>query len=155
MGTRALIKPVDENGKVICTIYTQYDGYPDGLPLMVVEYLAKRRLVNGITDHFGEINGMDDLAAQVITLLKNAVTQSYRSKPHNKMDVAAGTIYVMPPETEDVDEEFIYYIYPSNGKIRVKVVDVLEGKKVVFDGTVHEYIHKFKRRGGLPESVSA
>ena len=35
MGTRALFIPYDWSGKEICVIYTQCDGYPDGVPLYV------------------------------------------------------------------------------------------------------------------------
>jgi len=116
MGTRALIKPLDIYGKPICTIYTQFDGYPDGVPLDVAKYLARRKLVNGIgmEEHFKVVNGMDDLTAQIIAFLKIKHTEIMKRYTKEKGDgLAAGTIYVMPPEAKDVDEEYIYYIYPD------------------------------------------
>jgi len=192
MGTRALIKPLDIYGKPICTIYTQYDGYPDGVPLGVAKYLADRKLVNGIRsgEHFKVVNGMDDLTAQIIAFLKINHTE-IMSRYEKGDGLAAGTIYVMPPDTKDVDEEYIYYIYPDpeyselmkkldevttklwklieQGKDNTEEANELrktlneihrrffDGKwdiyikatrpdgKVLFDGTVQEYVKKYSQ----------
>ena len=192
MGTRALIKPLDIYGKPICTIYTQYDGYPDGVPLDVAKYLSKRKLVNGIGmgEHFKVVNGMDDLTAQIIAYLKQIATETMRRVEKGE-GFTAGTIYVMPPEAKDVDEEYIYYIYPDpeyaelmkkqhelydklwklidegkeeteeaeairqllrdleskfiNGKWDIYIKATRPDGKVLFDGTVQEYVRKYSK----------
>ena len=120
MGTRALFIPINEWGEEICVIYTQFDGYPSGLPLLVARFLSKRRLVNAIPagKDFEVINGMNDLVAQVVTLLKIAITHSCHSlsdiRRSSDVPITAGTIYVMPPGTRNIWEEYRYYIYPDD-----------------------------------------
>ena len=118
MGTRALIKPINERGEEICTIYVQYDGYPDGYPLDVAMYIAKRRLVNGIPigSEFKVMNGMKDLTAQIIALLKAEHTEGVKEflsdMTKDVEGFSAGTIYIYPPNTKNIGEEYVYYIYP-------------------------------------------
>ena len=115
METRALFKVLDYE-KEIVTIYTQFDGYPEGLPLGVAKYLANRRLVNGIAPdkYFKVVNGMDDVAAHVVAYLKHLITESYKKfTGENGEGFIAGTIYIMPPGTRGVGEKYIYYIYPD------------------------------------------
>lgn len=162
MGTRALIKIQDVDGEEICTIYTQYDGYPDGVMLDVARFLATRDLVNGITK-YDVINGMDDLAAQVITLLKlkhyecihpfikdeeSVWLYNRSSDPIHKM-ILAGTIYVMRAGTRDVDEEWVYVIKPDVTYKRLfeEVSFNGAGSKVVIE--VYRPIKMFNSSNGL------
>lgn len=127
MGTRCLIKVQNLDGKEIVTIYTQHDGYPDGWMLEVARFLSMRKMVNGI-QYYDVINGMEDLASQIITLLKlrcagiskEALGERYDGyfmnrdydDPVYKMIVAGG-VYVHPAGDMDLDEEWVYYIKPD------------------------------------------
>jgi len=180
MGTRALIKPFGFDGKEICTIYMQYDGYPDGYPLDLFKYLAKKRLVNGYNDPANDINGMDDLTAQAITFLKmvsTAITSKFVKEENNgEIKIYAGNVYVMPAKTRDVGEEYVYEIRVKEEYVKelfkedrffeppafttagdvlvVKAYKVryrydkkrdkyIPVRKLMFEGTMNEYISKF------------
>lgn len=72
MGTPAMTTVYDEDGAEICTIYTQCDGYPREHGKELAEFLVGRMLVRGYgaTDHGKVSNGMEELAAQLLTELK-------------------------------------------------------------------------------------
>ena len=147
MGTRALFKIIDEEGKEICTIYTQFDGYPDGVPLEVVEFIKSKRITNGIPlDAYDEVfNGMDDLAAQVIAFLKlnhsKWLREELAKKKEVKSEIMAGTIYVMPPGTRDVWEEYVYVLKPCGETVQIEAYEVDgEKDKLIFRGKPEEYL---------------
>ncbi|MEM3387760.1 MAG: hypothetical protein QXN08_08865 [Nitrososphaerales archaeon] len=173
MGTRSLIKIFDIDGKEICTIYTQNDGYPKGWMLDIVRFLSKRKLVNGFR-YYDEINGMDDLATQVITFLKlkyyeilkkfirKKEDMYFRNKVRDKIHkmILAGGIYLMPPGSRGFDEEWIYHIKPNDkyvkdmksdkftveGGIIIEVYKV-DGTdvKLVWKGTPTAYVNTFSQ----------
>lgn len=72
MGTRAVTKVLNEDKEVILNMYSQFDGYPDGLGRSLIEFLKKIKMVNGIS--FNEerkvANGMGCLAAQLVIEFK-------------------------------------------------------------------------------------
>ena len=116
MGTRALVHVHDDdpNGTILCTIYRQFDGYPEGLGDELREFISKGVLINGIGidakigTHF---NGMGCFAAQLIAYLKNKV----------------GNVYVYAPGTSDVWEEFTYHLWASGNVVIMEIVlDPLE-----------------------------
>lgn len=100
MGTRALIhvKESDKNSQTIVTIYRQYDGYPEGLGEEIKAIIGDKALSNGITD--GCFNGMGCFAAWLVRELKTRI----------------GNVYIMPPNTENVNEEYVYTIYARDSK---------------------------------------
>jgi hypothetical protein len=65
MGTRSITYIVDRNGKVICKMYLQYDGYPSGHGLDLAEFLTKNKDMKGsmgwlaakLISHFYEKSG--------------------------------------------------------------------------------------------------
>jgi len=149
MGTRALFKIINEDGKEICTVYTQFDGYPDGLPLDLVKFLNSKRLTKGIPlgEEDAVFNGMDDLAAQVIAFLKldhsKWVKRYFEEKGKKpKSDIMAGTIYVMPPGTRDVWEEYVYVIKPNGNTVHIEAYEVVSSEKeeLIFEGTPEDYL---------------
>ena len=117
MGTRSLTKVYDRNGDIICCLYRQYDGYPDGHGAELKEYCKEMAIVNGISAGFApktHSNGMDEFAAKLVTHLKN--------------DNLVGNIYLMPPDTFDVGEDFIYHIrQDAQNRIKVTYEDVYKG----------------------------
>lgn len=147
MGTRALFKIYDERNKEICTIYVQHDGYPDGWGLDVANFLSSKEMVNGIPpEKYGKVfNGMEDLTAQLITWMKLRISRMHKElliqlkEPVPKEEILAGSVYVYPPGTKNVWEEYVYHIYPKGDKIMIKAEDVFENN-VIFEGTVQEYV---------------
>lgn len=101
MGTRSLTIIEDEDGKGICCIYQQFDGYPSGVGQTLHDLLKDMRIVNGFDstkDRMGEAaNGMKCLAAQIVAALKNCI----------------GNVYLYPPGCRDCDEEYRYIIKPG------------------------------------------
>lgn len=72
MGTPAMTTVYDEDGAEICTIYTQCDGFPHEQGKELAEFLFGRKVIAGYgaADHGKISNGMEELAAQLLTELK-------------------------------------------------------------------------------------
>lgn len=118
MGTHATTK-VELNGKTVVNMYRHYDGYYDGHGAELAEFLNGIRLVNGIgAEHDGIANGMDCLAAQIVSHFKKG----------------PGDFYLT---SLDTDEEYDYTVYEKGGKIKMKVRHY---GKVMFDGSPEEFM---------------
>jgi len=174
MGTRALIRPINEDGKVICDIYVVHDGYPDGWMLDIIKFLSSKKIVNGYTNYFNQINGIPDMVAQIITFIKVVITNERGGNLSlNSLKISTGSVYVYEPSNDDGDAEYVYYIYPDqevvklydglppvpspeldvSDHIRIKVIrryiDPKEHKwvsEMLFDGTFREYIETFDHK---------
>lgn len=137
MGTRCLTH-IKEGDKTLVTVYRQFDGYPDGHGAELAKFLSERTLVNGLNPNKGTqlVNGAPDLAAQFVTVFKLA-----------QGDDMAGGIYIDPPDTFDVGEEFTYTVHvPSVSQINdgetdinVTVVKFFGDGKPAFEGGVEEF----------------
>lgn len=97
MGTRSLIHFKDGED-TICTVYRQFDGYPEGRGKELAEFLAGVTMRNG----FGmgdtartHANGMGCLAAQWIVFEK---------------DDQLGNVYIYKPDSSDCWEEYTYTV---------------------------------------------
>ena len=123
MGTRSLTCVLNNNKKYIITMYRQYDGYPEGHGKELANFLKKITIINGISGQkMGDAaNGIECLAAQMVAHFKNDI----------------GGIYLYPPKTRDVGEEYIYTIYPVGYKIYMKVQSF--DNKAFFDDNVNEF----------------
>jgi hypothetical protein len=86
MGTSSIIEFQDE-GKVLCCVYAQYDGYPEGRGVDLARFLVSKKLVNGLPltreEHLA--NGMGCLAAQWITQEKKGPGGVYMAIPEQDM----------------------------------------------------------------------
>lgn len=141
MGTRSLTVVLDTDGKEICVLYRQYDGYPTGHGAELKEFLQGFSVVNGLgTGNPVKIaNGMGCLAAQIIA--------NFKAEP--------GGFYLYPSGTRDCGEEYIYTVYipdaavksPSDLRVKIQAGAVtflgLPGTKqnnmpVIFDGPVDD-----------------
>lgn len=140
MGTRCLTH-IKEGDTTLVTVYRQFDGYPDGHGLELAEFLNTRTLVNGLNPSKGTqlVNGAPDLAAQFVAVFKGAIADQRDG------DIAGG-IYIEPPGTEDVGEEFTYTVHvPSiqqinDGDTGVNVTVATFGDKPpAFYGGVEEF----------------
>jgi len=71
MGTRSLTFVYDERGDAIINLYRQYDGYPSGHGAELAEFLAGKRIVNGLAGDTSMVfNGMGCLAASLVANFK-------------------------------------------------------------------------------------
>lgn len=103
MGTRSLVVFENSDGDEICVVYRQYDGYPSARGRELVDFLDNRRLVNGFGDtEIKQSNGIEDCVAQWIAWEKI-----------NRVDNPTwhiGNVYIHPPYTRDIGEQYIYTI---------------------------------------------
>jgi hypothetical protein len=97
MGTRSTTK-IYEEGKLILSLYKQFDGYPDDWGLDLKEFIVSKRWVNGISgDATNVFNGAGCFALQLVCAFKKQ----------------AGDIYAT---TEDDMQEYNYIIDIQNDK---------------------------------------
>lgn len=125
MGTRSLTVINNEwDDSEICVLYRQYDGYPEGHGIDLLNFLKNMNIVNGIS--IGESrrisNGMDCLAAQVVAHFKTG----------------PGGFYLNAAGSRDMCEQFIYTIYVKDKELHIKVEDVYD-KLVLFNGNLNQY----------------
>lgn len=144
MGTRALthikgdVWDPEQEAPTIATIYRQMDGYPTAHGADLIRFLAGFRIVNGLGADQGKVaNGMGELAALLIGALK--------------AENPSGNIYIYPPDSEDVGEEYVYTVYNDGtrrgGVVSLRVETVSGGYEgnprkliVEYDGPVDEHI---------------
>ena len=133
MGTRSLTVFSDTwEDEEIAVFYRQYDGYPEGHGIDLLNLLKDTYIVNGITN--GEkrkiANGMDCLAAQIVAYFKDG----------------PGNFYLHSAGTRDVGEEFIYTLYYDGSNLKIKVQDTYDDGHDLFDGNIEEYDSWIKKR---------
>ncbi len=111
MSTRCLTVIQDKDGKENCVMYRHCDGYPDGHGKELKDFLRGMEVVNGIQCDYERVaNGIGCLSAQIVSHFK-------------KSDV--GGIYLHPPDTRNLGEDYIYFVTCEVGmKIKIKVVEV-------------------------------
>jgi len=118
MGTRSLTH-IEERGKILVTIYRQYDGYPDGLGDDIKKLFAGYTIVNGYGgDTDKQANGMGCLAAQLIDGLKEGI----------------GNVYIYPAGSSDCGEEYTYTLSNVGGKLHLKMQGYQE-----YDGLLDDF----------------
>jgi hypothetical protein len=118
MGTRSLthIHDGDMDAPVIVTIYRQMDGYPEGMGADLRAIVDKMKVINGIGSGARagtHANGMGCAAAQIVGALKREI----------------GNIYLYPPNTKNVWEEFTYHVCKQGDRVVVCGFDS-KGKRV-------------------------
>lgn len=127
MGTRSITTIIDNQwGKPekICTMYSQYDGYPSGHGKELYAFLAPMRITNGISGDMKAgswANGAGCLAAQMVAHFKDGI----------------GGIYLTAPRTELDGEDYGYEV-TVNKDMSIKVKVVCYGEKV-FEGSVEAF----------------
>ena len=119
MGTRSHTILYGNDGKEICVLYRQYDGYPDGHGKELKNFLRGKKIVNGLSGDTSMVfNGMDCLAASIVAHFKKE----------------AGGFYLMSAGSRD--GEFEYKVKKDlNGIIMLIIKDssgeVLEEWKAI------------------------
>jgi len=100
MGTRSLTVFTEDNGKEICVMYRQFDGYPDCHGRELSDFLKEMPIVIGYSDpEARQANGLSCLSAQVIAHFKKCV----------------GGYYLFTGGTRNMGEEYIYTISAVEG----------------------------------------
>ena len=120
MSTRSSTAFVSEwTGEAMATMYRHCDGYPTGHGAALRQFLAGKRVVNGIghDDRDGlAFNGMGCLAASVVAHFKRDIGEFYLS--------------------EGARQEYHYTVSKGeDGRIRLKV----EGHDVLYDGFIEDF----------------
>jgi hypothetical protein len=126
MGTRSLTTFNDEwKNEEIAVIYRQYDGYPQGHGRELFEFLNEMVIVNGISLNGPPkiANGMDCLAAQVISHFKGS---------------EVGGIYLHKSGTRDIGEQYIYTIYINEETLMIKMTNTYDDDES-FDGNIKDF----------------
>jgi len=120
MGTRALVH-VNDGGTTLLTIYRQFDGYPTGMGKDLAAILRGRTIVNGFgagMDESNTSNGMGCLAATLVKQLKDGI----------------GNVYVYPPCSSGVGEEYVYTVNRRDGRLTLSIVSVYGGTDPLYAG---------------------
>ena len=126
MATRSLVRfATREDGvsfsehpeKVEVQVYKHWDGYPEGHPTQLANWLINKKIVNGIgRDSYNVANGLGCLAAQYVAAFK----------------MEAGDI------------EYVTYVWGDYGKsIWMSIFDTYEDK-CIFVGKPQELIDKYE-----------
>jgi hypothetical protein len=120
MGTRCLTYVYDGETPIMC-MYRQYDGYLSGHGQELANFLNELTIGEGISgksDLFTYVNGMGDLAAQMIVWFKKT----------------PGGFYIHPVDlNQDCWQEYEYHVYEKH-------VVVKNPTEVIFDGYWSDFL---------------
>lgn len=122
MSTRSLTHVVNEDNVTVVTMYRQNDGYPTAHGSQLARVVDKE-IVNGFSgdmDAKYHANGMACLAAQVVSAFKSEL----------------GGIYLLPPDMDNVAEEYVYIISAPTSATKGKpAITVRDGNgRTLFHG---------------------
>ena len=114
--------------KVHVEIYNHYDSYPEGLGVILAEFLEDFKVVNGLSCERDKVaNGMGCLAAQLIAYMKDG----------------PGGIYLQKPSEDTGWAEYVYYIWAVENKgIWISIFDTFD-EKCIFVGKPEKLIEKY------------
>ena len=113
--------------KVIVSIYSHWDGYPEGLGVRLAEYFDGKVVTNGLgaRDFYDAFNGMGCLAASLVAELKDG----------------AGNIYIEDPERPHGWIDYEYYVWGDDAKdIWISIFD---GDECIFVGKPRKLLSKY------------
>lgn len=136
MGTRSTYRIIEKREEdvqdEIALIYVQYDGYPEGHPLSVAEYLSSGTLVNGYDSSMPSLtfNGAGCLAARLIGFLKQDKT---------------GNVYLYPSRFRgNSGEDYLYDIIVNSESNYIEMVCYTNGydypANELFRGTPQDFV---------------
>lgn len=147
MGTRGnIIVKESAKGVILTNIYHHMDSYPSYLGEKLAKFLKNRVVVNGISmaEDRRISNGVDDLAAQLVTLLKESpddVGGVYLGRPRSPLGDPNDYTYVIYPETVTRVLNDYRTGKPFNYEEPVGGLNVIvyNWKKRIFRGTADEF----------------
>ena len=116
--------------RVEVQVYKHYDGYPNGHPVDLAEFLKDFKIVNGVP--FGDdskmANGLGCLAAQYVAAFK----------------MGPGDMYIENQDTQHGDIEYVTYVWGNDGKgIWMSIFDTYSDE-CIFVGKPQELIDKYE-----------
>ena len=138
MSTRSLVRfATREEGvsfsehpeRVEVQVYKHYDGYPNGHPVDLAEFLKDFKIVNGLTNNSVKVaNGLGCLAAQYVA--------EFKMEP--------GDIYIENPDSKHGDIDYITYVWSADGKdIWMSIFSTYEDE-CIFVGKPQQLIDKYE-----------
>ena len=150
MGTRSLVYVIDEKKNILATIYRQYYGYPEGMGYDLYNVLAGRKLCNGFnsdTDYKEYSNGMGDLAAYIVHVLKDVCPignvylypQPEKSLSKNK-ELTDKDFAVLNKHCNNCWGEYTYIVTVQGNELRIIV---FAGDCKIYDGKPDGMADKF------------
>jgi len=113
--------------KVIVSIYSHWDGYPEGLGVQLAEYFNGKKVTNGLggKDDYDLFNGMGCLAASLVAELKDC----------------PGNVYIEDPERPHGWIDYEYYVWGNDNKgIWISIFD---GGECIFVGKPEMLLDKY------------
>jgi len=125
MGTRSITVVRDDEGNKIIEMYKQYDGYPSGMGMELMNFLKGGVVVNGYStssDNVRQFNGMECLAAQLVAHFKEGVGGIYLHAPtprHESMYYA--------------DRYGVDYVYFINTDLSIECRDAHTGDLIILE----------------------
>ena len=137
MGTRSTYRIIEKSldyETPICLVYMQYDGYPQGHPMNVANWLSKSRIVNGFnsSDEGLVFNGAGCLAARLISLLK---------------EDRIGNCYMEPLDSRgNCGEDYMYDIVvgrDAEGQYSITMIAYESEESQIFSGAPSEFVSKY------------
>lgn len=117
MGTKSEIYVQDDEGNIYVIIYTQFDGYPEGVGAQLIDFLDGMHIVYGINFNQPErkANGVGCLSSQLVKYLKDSVGGIYL-RPFKKIKPEFEYTYILT--VKDLGKEPFYLIvYDYEDKI--------------------------------------
>ena len=124
MSTRSLTHVLDEDNQPLLTVYRQYDGDPEVHGRELFEAFGNTKLINGFNPNQSAprfANGMGCLAAQIVVSLKTEI----------------GGIYLQPPGSSDLGEDYVYFLKPLNGSLNLVVTT--DDNTPLYDGPLKDF----------------
>ena len=107
MSTPSIVIVQDEESSELVVLYKHWDGYPTNFGQELADWLKGKVLTQGAMRERPETaNGMQDLAAQLVTHFKSADP--------------VGGVYIMPAGYRNFGEYYIYTVYAKGGEIRLR-----------------------------------
>lgn len=133
MGTRSTYRVIEKGTyegkawkKIICLLYLQYDGYPDGHPADTMAWLATGEVVNGIPMDKGGLifNGAGCLAAQLVAKHKEGPGGAYLYPVKSRCRCGEDYVYDIIVDFDKKAIEVVAYDnntgWGDNDRIKVK-----------------------------------
>ena len=128
MGTRSIIRVVDENSGTLVTLYNQYDGYPSGVGAMIYDILGSLEMVNRVhlvADWNNLMNGLGDTARILISQMPSC--------------------RIVPSDGTNFHQEYEYILYcgpkvfdNSMDYLKLTIIETYS-LRVMFDGFLSEF----------------
>lgn len=147
MGTRSTYRVIEtyknDKGvkieKKIVLVYLQYDGYPDGHPLEIAEWLSTGKVVNGLglkTEGLPLVfNGAGCLAAQLIHKLKDGPGGTYIYPISDRGKCGENYVYDIIVDFDTKEITFNAYDNPWKGR-----------PKLIFSGYPKDFVYKYEKK---------